>query len=62
LFARRESECASLLSDIHLAPANIVDYTIFLLCDFKAWSTHEVTIAPTFVHPFCMCLPTPSDK
>jgi hypothetical protein len=34
----------------------------FLLCDFKAWLTHEVTIARTFVHPFCTCLPTPSEK
>jgi len=29
LFAPRESECACLLSDIHWAPANIVDYTFF---------------------------------
>ena len=34
----------------------------FLLCDLNAWLTHEVTIARTFVHLFCACLPTPSEK
>src|SRR5471030_378945 len=34
----------------------------FLLCVFKAWLTHEVTSARTFVHLFCTCLPTPSEK
>jgi hypothetical protein len=34
----------------------------FLPRDFKAWPTHEVTIARTFVHLFCTCLPTSSEK
>jgi hypothetical protein len=43
-----ESEYAYFSSDIHLALANIVDYTIFLLCDFNVWPTHEVTIVLLF--------------
>jgi hypothetical protein len=34
----------------------------FLPRDFKAWPTHEVTIARTFVHLFCTWLPTSSEK